>query len=170
MIRTARLVLEPLRVDHAEEMATVLADPALYAVIGGVPPSVDELRARYARQVAGPAEGQWLNWVVRHDGTAVGYVQATVTAEHAELAWVIGTAFQGHGYAREAAAAVVATLDGPVVAHIRPGHTASENVAAGLGFRPTGAVVDGELRWASPPPASPPPASQWGGSTAAGSL
>ena len=52
---TARLVLEPLRVDHAAEMVAVLASPALYAVTGGEPPSLAELTVRYARQTAGPS-------------------------------------------------------------------------------------------------------------------
>ena len=63
-----RILLEPLRTDHADEMAALLDDPALYAYIGGGPASVSELRARYARQVAGPGPdgGEvWLNWVVR---------------------------------------------------------------------------------------------------------
>lgn len=38
-IVTRRLDLLPLREAHAEEMAGVLADPALYTHIGGVPPT-----------------------------------------------------------------------------------------------------------------------------------
>ena len=52
----------------------------------GGPPSVSELRARYARHVAGagPDGGEvWLNWVVRRrDGLqAVGTVQATISSD-----------------------------------------------------------------------------------------
>lgn len=36
-ISTGRLDLLPLHVEHAEEMAAVLSDPALYAFIGGTP-------------------------------------------------------------------------------------------------------------------------------------
>ena len=52
-IRTSRLILLPLRPEHAEEMAGVLADPALHAFIGGAPLSPPELRARYERLAAG---------------------------------------------------------------------------------------------------------------------
>lgn len=98
-LRTARLTLLPLRVEHAEEMAVVLADPALHAFTGDAPLPVAELRARYQRQVAGspdPAEA-WGNWVIRLDaeGALTGYVQATATADQAEIAWVVGTPGSG---------------------------------------------------------------------------
>lgn len=163
VLRTPRLVLEPLSPAHAEEMAPVLADPALHRFTGGVPATVDELRERYARQAAGRSpdgRARWLNWVVRHEGAAVGYVQATVldttgldtaTGPLAELAWVIGVAHQGRGFAREAAAAAVAALPAGavLVAHIHPEHAASAAVARALGLAPTGIVVDGEVRWES---------------------
>ena len=49
MISTARLDLLPLRVEHAAEMAEVLADPALHTFTGGTPYSPEALRARYER-------------------------------------------------------------------------------------------------------------------------
>ena len=160
----ARLRLEPLRVDHAGELVDVLSDAALYAFTGGSPPSRDELERRYARQVAGspdPAE-QWHNWVVRlgNHGPAVGYVQATVrpAAGSAELAWVVGPAWQGRGIAREAAALVLdhvrAGGAGRVVAHVHPEHAASQRVAAALAMAPTDRLVDGEVEWVRELPAT----------------
>jgi RimJ/RimL family protein N-acetyltransferase len=153
----ARLRLEPLRVDHAGELVDVLSDAGLYAFTGGSPPSVADLDQRYARQVAGsrdPAE-QWHNWVVRlgNHGPAVGYVQATVRPVDgvAELAWVVGAAWQGRGIAREAAALVLDHLLAAgvcrVVAHVHPDHVASQRVAAALGMQPTDRLVDGEVEW-----------------------
>jgi RimJ/RimL family protein N-acetyltransferase len=159
-IHTARLTLEPLRPDHADEMAAVLGDESLHTFIGGRPATVDELRARYAAQAVGrsPDGGQgWLNWVVRRrdTGAAVGTVQATLTAGPAgtlaELAWVIGVGHQGRGYAREAAAGAVGWLTGRgvrrFVAHVHPEHSASAGVAESVGLRPTDVLVDGEVRW-----------------------
>jgi RimJ/RimL family protein N-acetyltransferase len=150
-LRTRRLVLEPLRVGHAREMVAVLADPELYAFIGGRPPAEDELAARYERQLAGGPG--WLNWIVRRDGAAAGYVQATLSGATAELAWVIGRAHQGGGLAAEACIAVRAWLHGQGVtrfcAHIHPDHAASAAVARRLGLAPTGRVKDGEVRWTS---------------------
>lgn len=143
-------------------MVDVLSDPSLYVVTGGEPPTVAQLEARYARQVLGRSDdGQetWHNWVAREraGGSAVGFLQATVTASAsavvAELAWVVGTPWQGHGYASEAAAALVPAMTEAgaveVIAHIAPGHTASERVAARIGLRPTDVVHDGETRWSS---------------------
>ncbi|MFJ7203468.1 GNAT family N-acetyltransferase [Streptomyces sp. NPDC098789] len=155
-----RLDLVPLAVEHAREMVGVLADPALHAFIGGAPAELDALRARYARQAAGSPDPAvlWGNWVLRSraGGRLVGTVQATVEDGTAEVAWVIGTAWQGHGYAREAARALVAALTAPavgpavahtVVAHVHPDHHASAAVAAACGLAPTAEVQDGEVRW-----------------------
>jgi RimJ/RimL family protein N-acetyltransferase len=156
-IGTPRLLLEPLTVAAAEEMVAVLADPDLYRFTGGAPPSADDLRHRYAAQVAGrsPDGTQlWLNWIVRDraTGTAHGYVQATVEGGTADLAWVTGAGSQGRGIATEAASAVLARLRDhgvpDVTAHIHPAHAASARVAVKLGLAPTDVVVDGEVRWA----------------------
>ncbi|WP_328905157.1 GNAT family N-acetyltransferase [Streptomyces sp. NBC_00234] len=153
---TPRLDALPLDTAYADEMATVLADPALHTYTGGAPEDAGALRARYARQLAGspdPAE-RWWNWVirVRADGRLAGYVQATVRGTRAEVAWVVGAGWQGRGYAKEAAEGLVAHLLGggevrTVVAHIHPDHAASAAVAAAAGLAPTDEWEDGELRW-----------------------
>lgn len=170
VLETERLRLEPLRVAHAREMAGALADPALYAFIGGEPPTVAGLRRRYRTQVAGWSDDgreRWLNWVVRPraGGAAIGFVQATVVAAgddrardrlEADLAWVIGVRWQGHGAASEAARAMLDWLVRPapaggavaiVTAHIDPGHAASGSVARRLGLVPTDLIEDGEVVW-----------------------
>ena len=105
--------MQPLQVEHAREMAKVLSDPDLYTFTGGEPPSVDVLEARYRRQLAGPdrTDEQWFNWVIRHDDELVGYVQTTVTGSTAEIAWVIGTDWQGRGYAHDAVGNALADVD-----------------------------------------------------------
>jgi RimJ/RimL family protein N-acetyltransferase len=93
----------------------------------------------------------------RRDHQAVGYVQATTWGEAtglaAEVAWVVGTPYQGNGYAGEASRAMVSWLReqgvGMVLAHIRPGHVASERVARVAGLVRTATVADGEVRWQS---------------------
>ncbi len=156
---THRLRLEPLRVEDAGEMVDVLSDARLYEFTGGSPPHVEELRRRYEAQVAGVSpDGReaWLNWVVRlrSDGTAIGYVQASIqrAGADAEVAWVIGRAWQGQGYASEAVGSMVTALRAAgsrrLVAHVKAGHTASQRVAERAGLARTGAVVDGEEEWA----------------------
>jgi RimJ/RimL family protein N-acetyltransferase len=155
-ITTPRLQLEPLRTDHAGELAAVLDDPALHAFTGGAPSTESELRERFARQSIGRSPDgtqDWLNWVVRDRAThkAVGTLQATVSGRTAELAWVIAASRQGEGLATEAATAVRDALraDGVTtfVAHIHPGHAASAAIARRLGLQPTQPRDDGEVRW-----------------------
>lgn len=160
-----RLRLEPLRVAHAEEATTFLDDARLHTYIGGTPPTRDELERRYRRQSAGhsPDHAQgWLNWMLRRraDGVLVGTVQATLSRSdgphhlEAELAWVVGHAHQGNGYAKEGAAVMADWLRtrgaGRLTAHVHPEHRASAAVAAALGMRPTGEPHDGEERWTTP--------------------
>lgn len=174
-IRTARLDLLPLRVEHAEEMAEVLSDPALHTFIGGAPASPEALRSRYERLVAGSPDPAviWCNWVLRLRGDAngdssgggdrdgngeerlVGTVQATLAGEVAEVAWVVGTPWQGRGFAGEAAAGLVDWLGRQrsvhtVIAHIHPGHRASAAVASAAGLTATDRYQDGEVRWELP--------------------
>jgi RimJ/RimL family protein N-acetyltransferase len=160
-IVTDRLELTGLAVADADEMVAVLADPALYAFIGGEPPTRGDLLARYGAQLRGSSDARetWHNWIVRErsSGAATGFVQATIldpgdgSERTAEIAWVIGTPWQGRGYATDAARALVAWLEAggvrSIVAHVHPDHAASAAVAERAGLSPTGQLVDGERVW-----------------------
>ncbi|RVU28147.1 N-acetyltransferase [Streptomyces antnestii] len=159
VISTRQLDLLPLHVEHAEEMAAVLSDPALHTFIGGAPDTPQALRSRYERMTAGSPDPavSWLNWVtrLRDESCLTRTVQATVgPSGHglvAEIAWVVGTPWQGRGIATEAARGLVDWLSGQpvhtVIAHIHPEHRASAAVATAAGLTPTDTWHDGELRW-----------------------
>ncbi len=156
LLTTGRLRLEPLRLDHADEMVDVLADPTLYAFTGGEPPTLDELRLRHQWQIRGRSPDgteEWLNWIVRlfADGRAIGFVQATVVEGRADVAWLIGVAWQGSGYATEAVQAMIGWLRlrgvDSITAHIHADHAASAAVAARVGLAPTEEIEDGEIVW-----------------------
>lgn len=157
MIWTERLVLEPLQLEHAGEMVDVLADPALYEFTGGSPPSLAELMERYRLQAVGRSPDrseEWRSWIVRsaEDGRAIGFVQATIVDGRADVAWLIGVAWQGQGFATEAVHALVGWLEtredvGVITAHIGPGHRASAVVASRAGLSPTDEIEDGEIVW-----------------------
>ncbi|MFJ4831595.1 GNAT family N-acetyltransferase [Streptomyces sp. NPDC088747] len=158
-ISTARLDLLPLRVEHAREMAEVLSDPALHAFTGGAPADADALRTRYERLVGGSPDPAvtWWNWVLGHreDECLVGTVQATVAQDVVEIAWVVGTPWQGRGFAGEAARGLVEWLGRrprlrTVIAHVHPGHLASAAVARTAGLTATDRFEDGEVRWELP--------------------
>ena len=157
-----RIRLEPLRAEHAQELAPLLDDPELHQFTGGRPAGQAALGQRYERlTLGGSADGtqRWFNWTVRRldDERAVGTVQATVTEADgeatAEVAWVVATRHQARGYAREAAEVMVSWLRrsgvARVIAHIHPEHEASAAVARAVDLAPTRTVVDGEIRWES---------------------
>lgn len=157
-LSTERLLLVPLSVADADEMIDVLAHPATYTFIGGGPPTLEALRERYAYQLSGGPDQDaedWLNWVVRlrASETAIGSVQATVFAhgKRGDVAWVIGTPWQGRRYGSEAAAALAGWLRGrgvqQLTAHVHPDNAASAAIGRHIGLAPTGQSHDGEQRW-----------------------
>jgi RimJ/RimL family protein N-acetyltransferase len=163
-----RVDLEPLAVAHVAELAPLLDDAGLHEFTGGAPLSAAALAARFARlAVRRSPDGDqlWGNWVlrVRATGAVAGMVQATLPAGGpgagpAEVAWVVVRAAQGRGYAKEAARSVVAVLQEAgwtVMAHIHPGHLASQRVARAAGLSPTTDVHDGEVRWIGRPTSLP---------------
>jgi RimJ/RimL family protein N-acetyltransferase len=156
----ARVVLTPVEVEDAPDLARALDDPALHEFTGGEPATEEHLRTRFEHLVVGHspdgAEG-WLNWVVRGRGpeTVVGTVQATLHRGHdglvADVAWVVGVSWQGQGLAKEAAGVLCAWLwtqgATEIAAYIHPDHDASAGVARSVGMTPTDTVVEGEIRW-----------------------
>lgn len=160
-ITAERFTLVPLRPEHADEMMPVLADPELYTLTGGTPPTARALRARYERWAAGSRDPavNWCNWVIQLAAAPsprlAGTVQATIDISGdqpaAEVAWIVGTQWQGQGIATEAARELVSWLGRhsirTVIAHIHPDHHASAAVAAAAGLAPTDQWQDGERRW-----------------------
>ncbi|MEP4147678.1 MAG: GNAT family N-acetyltransferase [Halioglobus sp.] len=134
-----------------------MSDRELYKFTGDEPPDSEstlEARYRYLERRKSPDDAQlWLNWVVRVEANAteIGYVQATVSETHADIAWVIGSQWQGNGYASEAALALVQWLDKTGVkttrACINSNHLASQRVARYAGLSNSGLLEDGEDVW-----------------------
>jgi RimJ/RimL family protein N-acetyltransferase len=156
-IRTLRLTLDPMMASHAKAMFPILSDRELYKFTGDEPPESEsalETRYRYLESRKSPDEAQlWLNWLVRleDDGTTLGYVQATVSEMHADVAWVIGSKWQSNGYASEAALAIVQWLSANGVKTIRAcinsDHLASQRVAQNAGLSKSDLVEDDEDVW-----------------------
>ena len=147
MHRTERLLIEPLGPDHAEGLFAALDDPRVGVHIGG--PDVTTLEAlheRIERVNAGPPddwpEDRWLNWAMRRaeDGVVVGRLEATTYPDGwAEVAWVLGPAHWGAGYATEGAGWMIdhlcRELGGTEIwAAIHPSNEASIRLVERLGF------------------------------------
>ena len=142
---------------HAKAMFSILADSQLYSFTGDEPPESQaalEERYRYLESRKSPDESQlWLNWLVTlaNNKTPIGYVQATVSESHSDIAWLIGLHWQGNGYASEAASALAKWLQKNGVKAIRccihPNHVASQRVAINTGFNKSSTVEDGEDVW-----------------------
>jgi len=156
-ISTLRLCLEPIMASHAKAMFSILSDRQLYRFTGEEPPESEvslESRYRYLEGRKSPDESQlWLNWLVglKENDTPIGYVQATVSEFHADIAWVIGSDWQGNGYASEAALAMAQWLSTNGVTTIRacinPNHLASQRVASNVGLAKSEFVENDEDVW-----------------------
>lgn len=156
-LNSRRLRLVPVQREHAAQLYPVLADPVLYKYTGGAPPAAERDVARWFAQLEtrqSPDGAQrWLTWVVTlvRPTTCIGYVQATIEGQHADIAWLIGTDWQNKGYAREAAATLLDWLRTSgttrVSASIHPRHVASQHIAVAIGMRRSGREDDGEEVW-----------------------
>jgi [ribosomal protein S5]-alanine N-acetyltransferase len=114
-LHTATLILEPQTAAHAEAMFVVLSDPAIYEFENAPPPSLTWLHARFSRleaRAAADGSEQWLNWVIRQSASQqlAGYVQATISDQHALIAYELSSEHWGKGVAREAVSAVLQEL------------------------------------------------------------
>jgi RimJ/RimL family protein N-acetyltransferase len=152
-----RIDLLPQLAEHADEMFGILSAEGLYKHTGGEPPlDIEQLRQRFSmlESRCSPDGSQlWLNWVIRLNSEAclVGYSQATVTNDAADLAWVIGEQWQGQGYATEATKLLVDELlaadVSKLTAHIPRGHEASRSVARKVSMQNTGRMDQAEELW-----------------------
>jgi RimJ/RimL family protein N-acetyltransferase len=156
---TDRLFLTPITIGDAESLFMLLQEPSLYVFTKGSPPAdIAELSGRiesWQSRKSPAADEIWLNWTVRLHSTSlvIGHLQASITEEHADLAWVVGRPFQGQGYATEAASAVARWIqatfpDRELRANIHSEHIASQRVARKIGLEPTADTTsEGEIVW-----------------------
>ena len=152
-----RLRLVPVLKSHAEAMFTVLADEKLYEFTGGTPPqSIDAIENWFSALESRKSENGdelWLTWLLfaKQSNTTIGYVQATVKDSSTDIAWLVGSLWQGLGYASEASSALsswlIASHLNMITAHVHPDHISSQKVAKAAGLYNSGRVHDGEEVW-----------------------
>jgi len=131
---------------HAEALFEGLRDKRLYDFIDDGPPaSIESLRERFEKlstQRSPDGLETWLNWALRtlKDRRYIGYVQATLRNNSAEIAYVIFVDAWGNGYGREAVAAMVNELGAHYAvtafrAHVDARNRRSVGLLEALGFR-----------------------------------
>ncbi|MEO8703611.1 MAG: GNAT family N-acetyltransferase [Kofleriaceae bacterium] len=141
--RTERLSLELLGHEHAEGLFAAFDHPAIHTYL--VAPEVTTLAALHERidhLARGPArDGEtWLNVVMRRldDAVLVGRLEATCYPGWAEIAYLVGLAYQRRGYAREGLQWLLGELPSrgcsEIFAAIHPDNAASVGLVENLGF------------------------------------
>jgi ribosomal-protein-alanine N-acetyltransferase len=153
-LETERLVLEPLVPEHAAKLFALLSDAQLYEYLEADPPeSVSVLEKRYSRWSTGRSPDgseEWLNWAARLRGSDeyVGWFQATIGEDDAQIAYLVFIPYQRRGFAREASEAVIRHLIADK--HIKklratadPKNAASIALAKALGLRVTDSGASG---------------------------
>ena len=146
-LETQRLLLEPLKPDHAAGLNEPLQDERLYRFIPQDPPaSLRALEDRYgflsARRSPDGREA-WLNWAVleRRSGDYAGTIEATVHENlEATIAYTVFVPYQRQGLAAEACGRLLEHLFdgyrvGVVAAEIDTRNVASIALVESLGFR-----------------------------------
>jgi RimJ/RimL family protein N-acetyltransferase len=108
-------VLEPLVAAHAQEMFSVLSDPAIYEFENQPPISEEWLANRFERlESRRSTDGTelWLNWIVRlAGGELAGYVQATVLPTKASyVAYELNSRYWRQGIGSSAVSAMLEEL------------------------------------------------------------
>jgi ribosomal-protein-alanine N-acetyltransferase len=153
---TERLELIPLAERFADAMFDGLQSSALYQYIPDVPPPSREwLRERYRRLESGRSPDSselWLNWLLREKmtGRFVGHVQATVKGRKASVAYLLFLKDWGAGYAHEAVARMLLSLerDHGVKEFLATVHVANQHsirLLERLGFTRRSFVKDAEV-------------------------
>ena len=144
VISTERLTIEPLALRHAQQLFDALNDELVGRFLDG--PDVTTVEALEQKIIRVTSEAPpersevWRNFAVLLDGRVIGRLEATLHRSVAEVAYVFGPAWWGHGYATEATAWLLHYLReagmSEAWATIAPANTASDRLLARLGFTP----------------------------------
>ncbi|MDP2361116.1 MAG: GNAT family N-acetyltransferase [bacterium] len=157
-LRTGRLVLEPLRTEDVDELAPILADPAVVRHLPGPPRSREQTAKTIAHFVAHQERLGFSAWALRmrEDGRLAGWcglAELDGTGE-VELLYCLGTHAWGRGIASEAARACLACARDQLglprlAAVVAPDNQASRRVLAtcGLDQRRPARHFGLELEW-----------------------
>lgn len=144
-LRTDRLTVRMMRADDVDTFVAYRNDPEVARYQAWeLPYSLERATAVLAAQDAldRPVAGQWAQLAIEHDGTTLGDLALYLHEDgaRAEIGFTLATPYQGKGYAREAAAALVDALFEHTDVHrieasLDPANTASMRVLEAIGMQ-----------------------------------
>lgn len=156
-LETERLVLRPFEDGDLDALYRMQSDADVARWLYNDPRTLEETRAYLARKIAGAqfvAEDDWLSAVVveRETGNVVGDMALHwVSEQHklGEIGFILDPAYQGRGYATEAARTFLAFgFDGMgfhrMIGRAEARNTASARVLEKLGMRLEAHLVENE--------------------------
>lgn len=145
-VTTDRLVLTTPGLAHVPEMAVLANNKALHAVLSRLPHPYDESHGRFFVETIarGPDE---FAWSILHKAHYIGTIGLHLLPDELpELGYWLGEPHWGHGYATEAAHAVVAAARTAGYPALRSrallSNHGSLNVLRKVGFVETGETLD----------------------------
>jgi RimJ/RimL family protein N-acetyltransferase/predicted N-acetyltransferase YhbS len=155
-LQTERLLLRPFRSDDLDALYAIHSDEAVVRYLYWEPRTRDEVRDALERKigahVARPGEALSMAATLRDDGTLIGdctLYWSSLEHRQGEIGFVFNPAFQGRGYATEAARALLeAAFDGlrlhRVVGRLEARNRASAAVLERLGMRREAHLIENE--------------------------
>lgn len=151
-LSTVRLTLRPFAPQDAEScLRNWAADEEIYRYLSAQPQTADEVREWLSSANEAYADPCTYYWAIEetHSGEVVGelFVDNFGTSSRwCEMDWKIGTAFQGKGYAAEAARAAIEYLIREVGFHRIEAKCCTENTASERVMQKLGMNKEGILR------------------------
>lgn len=115
-LRTERLTLEPIVVEHAPEMLLVLNEIDLYTFLPSDPCTLEKLQRRYKiweKRISKEKDEVWLNWAARDNtlGELIGHFQSGVRLDgDSYIAYIVNPKYQRQGYAYESLIEIIKFL------------------------------------------------------------
>lgn len=147
-LRTSRLQLRPFRVEDVPAVHAYASDPEVVRYMDWGPNTFAETEA-FVSAAVNPIDGVH-PFAVEHAGALIGAVELRVTAaahRRGEFGYVLAASAWGHGYATEAAGAVLAYAFDKIELHrvaatCDPANLASRRVLEKIGMKCEGHLRD----------------------------
>lgn len=151
-LSSVRLTLRPFAPQDAEScLRNWAADEEIYRYLSAQPQTADEVREWLSSADEAYADPCTYYWAIEetHSGEVVGELFVDnfgTSSRRCEMDWKIGTAFQGNGYAAEAARAAIEYLIREVGFHRIEAKCCTENTASERVMQKLGMNKEGKLR------------------------